>query len=401
MNEDYNPGATAEKEPTSTDQSGEWGDMDKVPNPLFNPNPEGSEAATTTADTDKIINFPGAAHEGSPDDTPEDAADPLEAPEAAQETTGETEKSRAESRLEAVRARLESIERQLHEENTNKERLEEEVLACESALEANQEQHDQLTDKVDQLKIEVKKTKRGAITGFMNGLKIAKNLALGRHEEARQLLADISGNIDKNEAAMTEHAETESALEANEAEKLTLDDAYATALDERQASSSKISRLERQKADALKQIDLLKEEVANEAWSEAWKDAQVGIMREMGTNDMPGFRKELNAQKEALSEELEGDLAELDAYRNPSKIDRLMRSEEELARDAERADAVEGKLREEYAGSVSAIDTKLNKVDQYFPTWQERVKSISENRLISGAMSTLKRKLLMRLRGLA
>lgn len=311
------------------------------------------------------------------------------------------EKSRAEQRLDAVKERLKRIDQELLDENNNKERLEEEVSACEEALDDNMEQHDQLSDKINELKLETKKTKRNIITGFTSGLKIAKNLVLGRHDEARKILAEISGNVDANEKAMNEHEDTKSALEANETEKTTLDNAYANAIDERNACVGKISRLERQKAETEKQLEMLKEEVTNEAWAEAWRDTQAGIKEEMGTENMTAFRRELNTQKKELDENLKEDLTELDYYRNPSRIQQLMRTEDELQRDAERADEVERLLRGEHENATAIIDAKREKVDRYFPTWQERVKNIKENNLVRGALSTLKRKVMMRMYGIA
>lgn len=388
-----NPEQSSENQ--SNQNGTEWDQLKEVP---FGRKPEGDSAeshpakAKTEAETEvNAIAAPAG-----------DIALPVEALTGESPAdTRESQKMTAEQRLETIQARLERIEQDLHAEYDNKASLEEEIVACEAAIEDNLDQHDQLSDKADQLQLEIKSTKRNIISSFANGLKLMKNLALGRHDEARQLLGDISSNIDKNEAAMQGHEETQAALDANEEEKLTLDNAYADAKDQHSASISKISRLERQKATALKQIEMLKEEVANNAWAEAWKDAQEGIKAEMGFDNMVTFRNELASQEEELSDNLQSDLEELDAYRNPSRIQRMMRSEAELQRDAERADAIQSKLEEEYDDAMSAISAKREKVDQYFPTWQERVKSISQNNLVSGALSTLKRKILMRLQGIA
>ena len=145
---------------------------------------------------------------------------------------------------------------------------------------------------------------------------------------------------------------------------------------------------------------MLKEQIANEAWTEAWADAQEGIKNEMGTNNMAAFRNELAAQQKELDDDLDADLAELDTYRTPSRVQRLMMTEEQLAQSAARADEVEAQLTREHEEASSAIDAKREKVDQYFPTWQKRVSDIVENKLVSGALHTFGRKILMKMRGL-
>ena len=363
---------------------------------------QNGENLDETSQSDEVVDIPVNAVENTPDNDGEPESLGEEQTVEREEINHEQqEKSRAEQRLDTAKERLEKIDQELLDANSNKEKLEEEIAACEVALDDNMEQYNKLSDKVNELKLEIKKTKRNVLTGFTSGLRIAKNLMLGKHDEARKILGEISNNVDANEKAMTEHEETQVALDANENEKAVLDDAYANAVDERNNCISKIARLERQKAEAIKQVETLKEEVANEAWTEAWKDAQEGIKAEMGTDNMNAFRRKLNIQKKELDENLEEDLTELDTFRNPSRIQRMMRTEEELQRDAERADEVEGMLREEHGNATAIIAAKREKVDRYFPTWQERVKNIRENNLVRGALSTLKRRVMMRMYGLA
>lgn len=333
-----------------------------------------------------------------PDDDDEEYGDQPAGEKDADNTEKGQEKSRAERKLAAIEAKLEKIDQELHEARNSKEKIEEEIDACEAALEDNNEQFNQLSDRAEELKVEIKRTKRNALNGLANGLRIVKNLALGRHDEVRKILGEISGDIDANEKATDEQVEVNDALSANETEHATLNSAYENAVDERSATVQKIRRLERQRSEASKQKEMLKEEVANEAWSEAWADAQEGIKSEMGTDNIAAFRRELSAQQEELDENLEDDLTELDGYRNPSRIQRMMRTDEELARDAERADEIEDILRDEHEQATSIIDAKREKIDHYFPTWQERVKQVRENKLVGGALSSLKRKILTRMR---
>ncbi len=83
-------------------------------------------------------------------------------------------------------------------------------------------------------------------------------------------------------------------------------------------------------------------------------------------------------------------------YRNPSAVQRMMRSEEQLREDAENADRVEETLRRDYEKKVKEIDQTLEQVDKYFPTWQERVKQLTSNGGVKSALSTVKRKIVAR-----
>lgn len=318
-----------------------------------------------------------------------------------QERPQEPEKTRTEKQLDSAKERLERINQELEDTKSNKERLEEEISAIEFAIEDNIEEHDKLSEKAQELKLEINKTKRSIIGGFTNGLKIAKNLMLGKHDEARKILGEIGGNIDANEKAMTEQKENDLAIENNEREQADLDKNHKDTIDEHSLCVDKISRLERQKSEASKQIEILKQEVADQAWAAAWEDAQEGIKAEMGTDNMTAFRQELNSQRQELDDELEEDLNELSSYKNPSRIQRLMRTEDELRRDAERADEIERMLKEQHDNATATLDAKREKVDKYFPTWQERIKNVKENHLVKGALSTLKRKILMRRMGMA
>ena len=284
--------------------------------------------------------------------------------------------------------------------STNKERLDEEVLAYEAAIDKNTEEHNQLSDKVNALKLEINKTKRNTISLFANGLKVVKNLAMGKHEEVRKIITEMGNSVDAHEKATSEHEKARAILDDNEDERVVLDDEYANTVDERKECVDKIFRLKRQQAEAEKQIGMLREEAANESWSEMWKDAQEGIKSEMDTNNMPAFRRELSKQQEELDENLEADLGELDMYRNPSRIQRMMRTEEELQRDEKRVKEIEETLKEEYTNATAVIKSKQEKVDRYFPTWQERVDLIGRNRLVRGALHTLKRKIMMRVFGI-
>ena len=307
----------------------------------------------------------------------------------------EQERTHLEQRLEVMQHKLEQIESDLAEAKGDKEKLENQIAEYEESLDANSEAHDQLSDKVNQLRDKVNKTKRSIISGFTDGLRIVKNLVLGRHQEVRDIVDNISKNVDANEAAMHDHETASKELRVNEAERVTLIDSRANAIDARNTTNKKIANLEKWRADAKKQIAALEEEAAVQAKEKAWDDAREAIKAEMGTDNMPEFRRDLERQKAELEERLQADLEELDSFRHPTRIQRLMRSEEELQREAARADEIEEKLRSEYEAEVAAIDLKLAKVNEYFPTWRERVKKTRETGPVKSSLSTLKRRVLL------
>lgn len=313
-------------------------------------------------------------------------------PEKAEQK--EREQSAAERKLAAVEEKLRQIEQDLMDENSNKEKLEEEVEACEAAVEENVEEHDRLSDRAAELKAEVRRTKRSVVNNFMNGLRIARGMALGRHEEIFKLTAEINENATANQTAMEDQHETQIKLEENVAEKEELDTALENAVDRRDASARKISRLERQKEAAAQQINRLKEEIQNEAWADAWQDAQEGIKAEMGTNNMSEFRRELGRESKKNDKALKKELEDTKFIRDRSRVLSIV-----FDADPEQAATRLGKYEEEIKAAhdreAQKIATKREKVDRYFPTWQERVKNVRENNLVGGALATLKRKILM------
>ena len=315
--------------------------------------------------------------------------------------TTEREKTHAEKRLESVQQKLAEIEAQIAEVNEDNARLEEKISECETALDNNAETHSQLTEKVDQLRDRVNKTKRSILSGFADGLKIVKNLALGKHREVRDIINGITNNVNENEQAMKSKAQAEQQLRVNEAEKKTLSNERADAIDIQNSNNKKLANLKKWRADLQKQESLLQDKVAEDNSKRAWEDAREAIKAEMGTDDMKAFRKKLIQKREELEESYLADMDELDGIRKPSRIQRMMRTEQELREEAERADRIEARLTAEHDREVAEIEEKLAKVEEYFPTWGERVAKSRENPSTKRGLATIKRKVLLRMYNVA
>ena len=321
--------------------------------------------------------------------------------EGEKKKTAEREKTRAEKRLESVQQKLAEIEAQIAEVNEDNARLEEKISECESALDNNAETHSQLTEKVDQLRDRVNKTKRSILSGFADGLKIVKNLALGKHQEVRDIINGITNNVNENEQAMKSKAQAEQQLRVNEAEKKTLSNERADAIDIQNSNNKKLANLKKWRADLQKQESLLQDKVAEDNSKRAWEDAREAIKAEMGTDDMKAFRKKLIQKREELEESYLADMDELDGIRKPSRIQRMMRTEQELREEAERADRIEARLTAEHDREVAEIEEKLAKVEEYFPTWGERVAKSRENPSTKRGLAAIKRKVLLRMYNVA
>ena len=309
----------------------------------------------------------------------------------------EKKQNRAERRLEAVQKKLAEIEAGIVELNKDNNVLEEKIAECETALDKNAEDYNQLSDKVNQLRDKVNKTKRSIISGFTDGLRIVKNLALGKHKEVRELVDNITQNVNENEQALQSKEQAEQQLRVNESEKVTLNNRRADAIDAQNSNNRKISNLEKWRADLKKQESLLQEKIDEETEKKAWENSREAIKAEMGTDNIRGLRKNLEQQIKDQEKDYQADLAELDRIKNPSRIEQMMSTEEELAARKERADEVEAKLNAEYDKKVSAINAKLEKIDEYFPTWTERVTRVRKNPSIKRGLASVKRKVLLRL----
>ena len=304
-------------------------------------------------------------------------------------------------KLKAVQEEFEALARELHSAKNNKEKLDEDIANYESTLAESNKEIDRLTDRAKELEGEVSRSKRRIIAGFVEGLRLAKNILFGGrdniHDRIREVTEGINESVEKNEKAKTEYDDVAEDLESARATHLEVSSQHQDIIDERKRCQSRISRLEKRMASAKQQIERLKEESANESWAEAWKDAQEGIKREMGTENMWAFRNSLRKEERELAEQLEGDIQELDRYRQPSRVDRLMKTDEQLEAEAAKADEVEEKLRDEYDRGVASIEAKRAKVDQYFPTWLDRIKNLRENQSVSSALASIKRKALIKI----
>ena len=330
-----------------------------------------------------------------PNNVNESTEEQKEIAEESRDKTPEKKQTRAERRLEAVQKKLAEIESGIAELNKDNTKLEEEIEECEVALDKNAEDHNKLSDKVNQLRDKVNKTKRSIISGFTDGLRIVKDLALGRHQEVRELVDSISQNVNENEQALQSKEQAEQQLRVNESEKVTLNNKRADAIDAQNSNNRKVASLEKWRADLKKQESLLQEKIDEETEKKAWENSREAIKAEMGTNDMRGLRRDLERQIKEQEEDYQADLAELNKIKNPSRIEQMMSTEEELRARKERADEVEARLNAEHDKKVSAINAKLAKVNEYYPTWTERANRLRRNPSIKRGLASLKRKVLL------
>ena len=341
--------------------------------------------------------------EVKPESEPESEVEPESEIREDNRETGE--KSRAEKRLESLKTQIEEINQEIIDTNSKKENLDEQIFGYERALDNNFSEQESLLEKLADTEKVAKQTKINLIKGFTSGLKIAKKLMLGKHEEARKLIDNLKDNVDKNEQALEDHAKIEDELDAKENEKSDINAVYGIALDDRKNCINKLSRLEHQKAELSKRINLLREEVANESWADAWEkareDVETQFFKEAGAKNANDYRRKLDQSRENIESDYKEDLSQLEKYKNPSRIDLLMQSEEELERNKARAGEVEQMLQQAYENNLDTINQNRETVDQVFPTLPELIKNIRENHLVRGALSTLKRKILMRVYGIS
>lgn len=349
-------------------------------------------------DQDTQNNQETTPEDSSANDTPE-TQEATDTPEV-QDNQENREKSRAEKRLDSLKKQIEEINQEIEKNDLDKESFDEEISRCENELGRNFTEHEELSDKLVELKKEVKETRRNLFTSFATGFKLLRNQLFGDNEKIREILKDANDNNDRNEKAKAGQKETEDKLEANEEEKNRLDTDYANALDGRDNCTNKRSRLERQKAEVNKRLALLEEEIAEEKEIEARKTARQEIRSEMGSDNPRLLRRELDARQRDTDENLAEQLKELDEIRNPSRVKRLV-YREDLQRYRERSDEVGEILRQEHAAETAAINQQRKRVEQYFPTLPERIKDIRENDRVNKALGSLKRKILMRVYGIA
>ena len=350
-------------------------------------------------DQDTQNNQEVTPEDSSVNDTPETQEVP-DTPEA-QDNQENREKSRAEKRLDSLKEQIEKINQEIDKTNLEKEDLAEQIFKYETDLGRNFKEHEELSDKLVEIRKEVKKTRRNLFASFATGFELLKNQLFGDNEKIEEIGNAILSDNKKNKEAKASQKETEDKLEANENEKNQLETDYINARDSQKDCTDKLSRLEHQKTEINKRLALLEEEIAEEKEIEARRTARQEIRSEMGSDNPRLLRRELDDRQRGLDEGLARELGELDSkYRNPSRVDRLMRSEEELQRDKERSDEAEEILRQEHAAETAAIKQQRERVEQYFPTLPERIKDIRENDRVNKALGSLKRKILMRVYGI-
>lgn len=317
-------------------------------------------------------------------------------------------KSRAEraerkmEKLNSIEEQLSNIEKELSAAKDRKEQIAEEIESCQSQINNNAEEQDRILDRINRLGQEIKNTKESLLRNFATGTILVKNLILGKHEEIDKILEEVRKNNDANKKAMQERETSEADLKNNQEEGYKLRTQHSDLKSKQLETSRNIARLEKQKTELSKKHELIKEEVAHEKERLDWEGGKATVKREMGDRSVSEFKRELDRRREETNRRLEQDLADIDDVRNGRVpgVYSLVFTDEMLQHAADRADEAEERLRDEYQNHIENIDFYRDVVDKYFPTWQARVENIRKNHLVKEALSTLKRRALMRIYGM-
>lgn len=304
-----------------------------------------------------------------------------------------------ESRIEELESKIKNIEQEIESAKANKANLKEELEAYEQSISENLSEYNQLLERGDSLKVEINRTKRSLIGGFSNGLKMIKNLALGKHQAIRDLLHTIEQNVADNEKAVAEKDQNDKSLDKNRQDQQELERGQKATIEQDLALDQKINRLEEEKASLEKKTQLLKEESANQAWAEAWSDAQEGIKSEMGFNNVQSFKESLISEREQKIAEMKQQMNSFNDHVINAIVAVMGENDPDQARN--KVELIKSNIVSQYESEIATIDAKLNKVEQYFPSWQARVNNLTTKGSIATAVSDIARKALLRIYGLA
>lgn len=343
----------------------------------------------------------------------------------AYEQRNDHEQSRAEKRLESYEKRLKEIEEELEKASTDKEELEDILDATNGLLEENFKQHESLSTKADQLKLEAKQMKRRIISRVFMIPKAIVGAMTNNDDAFFSLFADenpfkaISDDAKKGQEASQSLKDTQNELSANESENQELKNSRDDTTDQIKAIDDKTARLNAEKARLEKESEELKEIVYNEGFEEAIDDATGGkgvkhAIRAEGRNILDYERNidRLEEEKADINnrynQETEGANAALQEAMKA--YERLINMPGEETKDAERlseqmnnwqnqAQAQAEQTRAERLRRKDAditkeqekIDTALGKI--------ELIKGLEKSEGIKGSLIRLKKKFMNRLRG--
>ena len=323
----------------------------------------------------------------------------------SEEATPENTKNAGElsvtQRLETAQKELEGLLRSLHYVRKDEPSINETVAAYETELNKSRDEIEYLAERTKELKKEVSRTKNKIISGFIDGLNLAKDMLFGEHDKIQdrmhRLTDRINAYMNQLEEVEASYDETREQLGSKRNAKSRLDEQYQDALAQKRAIKNETLRLSKQIIRKRKLIELLKEQSTNEAWTEAWEDAQDDIVAEMGYRNVREYRADISAKLERAYDDYNEELRELRRYKEPSDIDKAMKTEQQLKEEAEKARALEPTITEKHSRKIIELEDEIAKIDKYFPTWLDRISRLRENKPVSGALSALKRKALIAL----
>ena len=345
----------------------------------------------------------------------------------AHEQRDNHEQSRAEKRLENYEKRLKEIEEELERASNDKEELEDVLDATDGLLEENFKQHESLSTKADQLKLEAKQMKRRIISRVFMIPKAIIGAMTNNDDAFFSLFADenpykaISDDAKKGQEASQSLKDTQNELSANESENQELKNSRDDTADQIKAIDDKTARLNAEKARLEKESEELKEIIYNEGFEEAIIDATEGksikgAIRKQGRNILGHERNigVLEEEKDSINsrydEKIESANAAMqEAMRTYESLINMPREDREgfeqlsetmnnLQEQAQaQAEQTRAKRLERKDMDITkeqkAIDAALGKI--------ELIKGLKESEGIKGSLVRLKKKIMNRLRGLA
>ena len=314
-------------------------------------------------------------------------------------------------RLAELRERKKEISGELSEATATRDALTEMISGYEDSLERVNGTYNDITNKIETEEAEIRSTKNGLMQGLTRGLEIVKNLALGKHDEIRRILHGLDEKVEKNETAMERCKDLRGQLSVNRDEWATIKRKQNEAIEERAELDDKITRLRRERKRLKESIELLKEESFVRREKEfrkekkrEQKEKQRELLETIGGN---GKHRVKNAEQARERLDEHWDNVDLAAERKIEEIrdfvnHPVMRqlSPEEARKFKKAAREAEEKVSREHAERVKGIREDFANLDRYFPTLGERLEDMSRNGLVKGALSALKRKMLLRMRGL-
>lgn len=322
----------------------------------------------------------------APEDQPTEP-EPVSQPEKL------TKSAEAEKKLESVNARIEEIKKEFEDAYREKEEAAEAVQQYEKAVSEIGEEISGLETELGKYKAEVRETGQTLTERLKQGLNLIKDILKGDNKAIRQTLQEAMTANEQNEAAKAGEAETSGKLSDAYARRDSGEKELATAKQAELSADAKIRALENELKMRQFEAEALEDEIGIQKNLEERATERSRIEAELKASGLS-----VTEARRKLFQDREKTMAEYD-----KKAARFTQLASDIPLLAELGVSVEGYSKENLDARLAAleaerdekigrIDNNLFALDDYFPTFKDRVGDVLKNVSVKNALASMRRK---------